>query len=63
MNIINDLFDIKKIDAFADISGISNDGEYQNFFATIDFITPILILLSLNNFLVTAINLFNIKLF
>ena len=46
MNIINGLSDIEKLDAFADISGISNDGEYKNFFATIDFITQILILLS-----------------
>lgn len=35
-NIINDMSCIEKLEALTDISGISNDGEYQNFFAAVD---------------------------
>ncbi len=35
-NIVNDMSCVEKLDALTDISGISNEGEYQNFFAAID---------------------------
>jgi hypothetical protein len=35
-NIVNDMSCIEKLEALTDISGISNDGEYQNFFAAVD---------------------------
>ena len=35
-NIINDMSCIEKLEALTDISGISNDGEYQKFFAAVD---------------------------
>ena len=35
-NIINDLSCVEKLEALTDISGVSNNGEYQNFFAAVD---------------------------
>ena len=35
-NIINDMSCVEKLEALTDISGISNNGEYQNFFAAVN---------------------------
>lgn len=35
-NIVNDMSCIEKLEALTDISGLSNNGEYQNFFAAVD---------------------------
>ena len=35
-NIVNDMSCVEKLEALIDISGISNNGEYQNFFAAVD---------------------------
>ena len=35
-NIVNDMTCVEKLEALTDISGISNNGEYQNFFAAVD---------------------------
>lgn len=35
-NIVNDMSCVEKLEALTDISGISNNGEYQNFFAAVD---------------------------
>ena len=35
-NIVNDMSCVEKLEALTDISGLSNNGEYQNFFAAVD---------------------------
>ena len=35
-NVVNDMSCVEKLEALTDISGLSNNGEYQNFFAAVD---------------------------
>ena len=35
-NIVNDMSCVEKLEALTDISGLSDNGEYQNFFAAVD---------------------------